>query len=323
VAWTIPDKGEGDNDLQSILFQEYLDVLVAGMSGIDCVLNGGAITGGADMTPAVAKCGVLSNRSMFAVAAADVTIGAADATNPRIDLVVVNSSGALAVRAGTAAASPKPPARTANDVVLGAVYVPANDTSIETSKIVDMRVTPPRPTILLNQTTAKSQTASVAEVSIFNTAPTIPNGLLLAGRSLRVTARGNFLHNSTTTMTYTLIIKLGGTTIFNDATVALGTTAEADRIPWTLDFTISAHASDNIRMGGLFMSAVQTVVAPTTGTGDIGVDEILAAAPIGGAEGGITLDMDAANRTLDVTWTMSVNNANMGWTTQNVIVELI
>ena len=33
MAWTIPDKGEGDNDLQSVLFQEHLDVLVDGMRG--------------------------------------------------------------------------------------------------------------------------------------------------------------------------------------------------------------------------------------------------------------------------------------------------
>src|SRR3972149_1851736 len=112
---TIPDKGEGDNDLQSILFQEYLEVLVAGIDGMNCVLSGLVVTGGADMTPAVAKGSGPSKGGVFAVAAAGVTIGTADATNPRLDLIVVTSAGALAVRAGTAAASPKPPARTAND----------------------------------------------------------------------------------------------------------------------------------------------------------------------------------------------------------------
>src|SRR3990167_793893 len=140
MSWTIPDKGEGDSDLQSILFQEYLDVLIAGLAGVDCVLSGCAIAGGADMTPAVAKGAVLTNGVLFPVTAGDVTIPAADATNPRIDLIVVTSAGTKAVRQGTAAAAPKPPARTANDVVLGAVYVPANDTSIETTKITDMRI---------------------------------------------------------------------------------------------------------------------------------------------------------------------------------------
>ena len=45
--FTIPDKGEGDNDLQSILFQEYLEVLVAGIDGMNCVLSGLVVTGGA------------------------------------------------------------------------------------------------------------------------------------------------------------------------------------------------------------------------------------------------------------------------------------
>jgi hypothetical protein len=140
MPWTIPDKGEGDNDLQSVMFQEYLDVLVAGLSGVDCVLAGCAVTGGADMTPAVAAGVVRSNGVQFAVTAADVTIGAADGTNPRIDLIVINNAGAKAVRAGTAGANPKPPARSANDVVLAAVLVLANDTSIETTKLTDMRV---------------------------------------------------------------------------------------------------------------------------------------------------------------------------------------
>jgi len=139
VAWTVPDKGEGDNDIQSILFQEYLDVLAAGLRGIDYVYQGCAVTGGADMTPAVAAGLVISNGVHFIVAAADATIGAADATNPRIDLIVITSAGAIATRAGTAAAAPKPPARTANDVVLAAVYVPANDTAIASTQITDMR----------------------------------------------------------------------------------------------------------------------------------------------------------------------------------------
>src|SRR3990172_11759135 len=93
--FTIPDKGEGDNDLQSILFQEYLEVLVAGIDGMNCVLSGLVVTGGADMTPAVAKGSVLSNGVMFAVAAADVTIGTADATHPRLDFIVVTSARPL------------------------------------------------------------------------------------------------------------------------------------------------------------------------------------------------------------------------------------
>lgn len=171
MAWTIPDKGEGDNDLQSILFQEYLDVLVGGIAGTDCVVSGCAVTGGADMTPAVASGVVISNGVWFSVTGADVTIGTADATNPRIDLIVVNSSGSLAVRAGTAASAPKPPARTANDVVLAAVYVPANDTTIGSGAITDLRVIRDdiaRAPVYLRQDSTYTLTSQTAAQKLFN-----------------------------------------------------------------------------------------------------------------------------------------------------------
>jgi hypothetical protein len=325
MPWTVPDKGEGDNDIQSILFQEYLEVLVAGINGIDCVLSGCAITGGADMTPAVAKGAVLSNGTLFAVAAADVTIGTADATNPRIDLIVVNSSGALAVRAGTAAAAPKPPARTANDVVLGAVYVPANDTSIETTKIVDMRVLRQQgPIVIHKETATKTQANSVAAVSIFNTAPTIPNGLFLAGRMIRVLAFGNVLHNTTTGMTLTPTISYGGTNVFGDVGLTYGTTADADRIPWWLEFTLTAQANNNQRLGGLWISAGPTITpASVAGIGAVETDEQLGMTPFGSATGGITVDSDTANRVLDVTFTMSAASASHDWVCQGITVELI
>lgn len=323
MAWTISDKGEGDNDIQSILFQEYLDVLVDGIAGKNCVLSGCMVTGGADMTPEVAKGAVLSNGSLFAIAAGTATIGAADPTNPRIDFVVINASGALAVRAGTAAPAPKPPARTANDVVLAAVYVPANDTSIETTKITDMRVLREQgPIVIHKETASKTQANSAAAVSIFNAAPNIPNGLFLAGRQLRVRAFGNVLHNTTTAMTLTVAISFGGTSIFSDATASYGATADADRQPWWLDFTITAQANNNQRMGGFF-SAFGPTITNATGIGDIGVDEVLANSPIGSATGGIAVDADTANRLLDIQFTMSAANAAHDWVCQGITVELI
>lgn len=171
MAWTIPDKGEGDSNLQSVLFQEDLEILVAGLSGVDCVVSGCAVTSGADMTPAVASGVVISNGVWFAVTGADVTITTADSTNPRIDLIVVDSSGALAVRAGTAASAPKPPARTANDVVLASVYVPASDTAIGTSQITDRRIIRDdiaRSPVYLRQDTTYTLTSQTAAQKLFN-----------------------------------------------------------------------------------------------------------------------------------------------------------
>ena len=324
MSWTIPDKGEGDNDLQSILFQEYLDVLIAGLAGVDCVLSGCAITGGADMTPAVAKGAVLSNGVLFPVTAGDVTIPTADATNPRIDLIVVTSAGTKAVRQGTAAAAPKPPARTANDVVLGAVYVPANDTSIETTKIVDMRVMRSGPIPIYKQTTQRVQANSGAEVSLFSNGSglVIPSGLLLAGKVLRVRTGGNILHNTTTAMTIRVRVYYGGTLIFDDTGLTYGTTADADRQAWNLEFDLIAAADALQRMIGVWQSKGPTSVAPAVGIGDIATDEILGNSPLTGPTAGIAVDSDAADRTLNVTFLMSAANAAHEWTCDALEVDL-
>lgn len=314
MPFTIPDKGEGDNDIQSILFQEHLEILVEGISGKNCVLSGCAVTGGADMTPEVAKGAVLSNGTLYAIAAGTVTIGTADATNPRIDLVVVNSSGSLAVRAGTAAAAPKPPARTANDVVLAAVYVPANDTAIATTQITDMRVMREQgPICIYKTTTAETTNTSASAIELLNKANsgvTIPSGLFLAGRQLHVKMGGNYLANSGTP-TIRIAILYGGTTMFSDISAA--STADTDRSAWDLDFVITAQGnSDQALTGNLAMGKIAAKTAPTTGIGDAW-DTAAIVAPVAGSA---AVDSDAANRLLSVQFTFSVSNAS-----NEVVVE--
>jgi len=323
--FTLPDKGEGDSNIQSIFFQEYLEVLVAGIDGRDCVLSGCAITGGADMTPAVAKGAVLSNGVLFAVAAGDVTIGAADATNPRIDLIVVNSSGTKAVRAGTAAAVPKPPARSANDVVLGAVYVPANDTSIETTKVADMRVVRTQgPLCIYKTTTAETTNNSSSAIELLNKANsgvTIPDGLFLAGRILRVRLAGNYLINSGTP-TVRIVIAYGGTTMFSHISTAL--VADADRGAWYIAFEVVAQGNSDQAMTGHVQMTDPDLArpTPTTGIGDIwtqaGTAEGTAA-----MSGAAAVDSDAANRLLSVQWTFSVANAANEIVVEHATVELL
>lgn len=140
MAFTIPDKGEGLSDIQAIFFQEDLEVLVAAAEGRDCVLSGCAVTPNTLLVLNVAVGQVVSSNKFFNVTAGTVNIVSADATNPRIDLVVADAAGAKQVRAGTAAVAPKPPARTANDVVLAQVYVPALDATIDAAQIKDRRV---------------------------------------------------------------------------------------------------------------------------------------------------------------------------------------
>lgn len=319
--FTLPDKGEGDNDLQSILFQEYLEVVVAGINGLDCVLSGLAMTGGADMTPDVAKGAVLTNGVLKAVAAATVTVGTADATNPRIDLVVVTSGGALAVRAGTAAANPKPPARTANDVVIAAIYVPANDTSIGQSQITDMRVMRTQGPICIYKTTAAETTDTTTGViealNKANSGVTIPSGLFLSGRTLRVRLGGNMLLNSGTP-TVRVIILYGGTTMFSDISGAA--TADTDRLAWFIDFDIVAQANNDQSVNGMIcIASLGAKTAPTTGIGDAWAT----AANDNPISGAAAVDSDAADRKLSVQIQFNVSNSADQLVVETATVELL
>ncbi|MBA7477352.1 hypothetical protein ES707_12761 [subsurface metagenome] len=85
-------------------------------------------------------------------AVTDLTVGAADPTNPRKDIVVCNSAGTLSIVAGTPEAAlpngnvgvytlnPEPPSIPANSIILGEIWVPAGATSITGSEIYDKRV---------------------------------------------------------------------------------------------------------------------------------------------------------------------------------------
>lgn len=163
MPFNIPNKGAGLSNIQSILFREYLDVLVVGLSGIDCTVSGCAVTaqGVPDMTVAVASGSVRSNGVARTVTGANATIAAANATDPRLDLIVITSAGAIATRTGTAAPAPAPAVRVANDVALAVVYVPAADTAIQSNQIVDLRVLDGSDNVGITGGTIKGTTGNV------------------------------------------------------------------------------------------------------------------------------------------------------------------
>lgn len=85
-------------------------------------------------------------------AVTDLTVSAADPTNPRKDIAVCNSAGTLSIVAGTPEAAlpsdkvgvytlkPEPPSIPANSIILAEIWVPAGATSITGSEIYDKRV---------------------------------------------------------------------------------------------------------------------------------------------------------------------------------------
>ena len=319
----LPDKGVGVDNVQSMMFNTYWDLMQAGIRALDCVLNGGLVSaqGTPDMTVAVAKAGTLTNGVLKATAAGNGTITAADATNPRLDLVVINSAGAIAVRAGTPAANPKPPARTANDVVLASVFVPANDTAVNANQITDLRMIRDQGPLTIYKTTAAETTnntaAAIHALNKAGSGVTIPNGLHTSGRQLRVKLGGNMLINSGTP-TVTIAITYGGTTMFSDVSAAL--TASATRRGFDMEFIINSQANaDQALTGRLDTGAIAGITAPTTGIGDIWAHTHTA----GSFSGSSAQDADTADRVVTVQVTFSVANAANELVVESASVELL
>lgn len=141
AGYTIPNEPAAAFAPQARLFQTDLEILALA-HGASGVISGCAVAaqGSPDMTVAVAAGVVQSLGTRLTFAGGNATFTAADGTNPRLDVVVVTSGNALAVRAGTAAANPLLPTLTAGDIALARVYVPANDTTIGSTQIIDARV---------------------------------------------------------------------------------------------------------------------------------------------------------------------------------------
>lgn len=302
MSWTKPNESEGTYPDQSTLTRQNLDVLAAGLSGVDFVVFGGAVTGGASMTPSVAKGGVISAGVLWPVSSGTVTIGAPHATLNRIDLIVIDTAGAKQVRAGTPAALPLPPDRTANDVVLAEVYVGAAVTTIPTVLINDQRVV--RGTgVTLKQTTTPVVHNNTSGAQTYFTV-VLPSGLMLTGKQLEIILFGDYLINSGTP-TVTFSVDYGGTTFFSDLTAAF--TASANRGAWNARVLLNAQAQAVQQIDG--MVVVQTPgakTAPANGEGDLAVTTSVVA-PFHGSS---TVDSDAADQTLNVKLTMSVANAS-------------
>lgn len=131
---------------QSIWMDADTDALQRGLAGSN-VISGAGVTqqGAPDMTVAVAAGSVNVNGTVTAVAGGNGTIGAAHATETRIDVISVNSSGTIVVTAGTGVVTsgsggPVAPQIPANSVILAMVTVPPTVTAIVTAMIIDKRV---------------------------------------------------------------------------------------------------------------------------------------------------------------------------------------
>jgi len=96
-------------------------------------------TSPASMAVRIRGCRTISNGTIYDIVDQLSPTFVAPVTNPRYDLLVVNSSGAVAVIAGTEAASPTVPS-TAGNVVLAKIYLTVGMTTIVAgTNIIDAR----------------------------------------------------------------------------------------------------------------------------------------------------------------------------------------
>lgn len=295
-------------NLLPLLVQKELEILLRGYN--DCVLAGCAVTaqGSPDMTLAVSKGAVLSLGILRAVTAGNVTIGEADANMPRFDIVVASSNGTKTVRAGTPSPSPQPPALSSGDVALSFVYIPPADTAISSAQLLDCRIL---------RTTGPICIGKISTPVVFNNTNaaqtfislTVPNGLLLAGRSIHIRCGGTMLLNSGSS-TVAMGISYGGTQMFADVSGA--STNDTDRLPWHLDFSLTASGNSAQNLNGqMLLGQVAAKTAPTSGVGELAVPGALGGsqvpAPI---KGSASVNSDSADRDLVLQFQLSAANAN-------------
>lgn len=140
MPFTIPNEADAAFADMAEVDSVDLAILVAGLQGVG-VISGCAVTaqGSPDMTVAVAAGVVSIGGALVTVAGGNVTV-AADGSNPRFTLIVVDNTATKSAVAGTASSNPVFPAIPANSVVLAAVYIPAADTAIASNQILDKRV---------------------------------------------------------------------------------------------------------------------------------------------------------------------------------------
>ena len=303
-------------DVLPLIVQRQIEVLNRATN--DLVLSGCAVSaqGTPDMTLAVAKGAVMTNGVLRAVTAGNVTITDAHATWPRFDVVVVDSSGAKQVRAGTPAASPLVASLSSGDVALVFVYVRPADTAISSGEILDARVVATSGPITIGKLTTQ-QVSNNTNAIVTPVALTLPSGLFLAGRILRVKMGGTMLLNSGTP-TVTMRIQYNGTTLFQDVTSAA--TADVDRLAWALDVCLIARGDAVQALNGLMaLSPVGAKTAPNTGVGDLAT----AAAFVTPINGSSAVDSDAGDRVFQVQFQMSVANASNEIVTEYATGELL
>jgi hypothetical protein len=115
------------------------------------------------MNTNIASGTINANKVYVAVGGTAKAHDAADATNPRYDVLCVGSNGTVDIVKGTAATTPVIPATTADHVRIAIIYIGAGETAIHTADITDARIIIPKTVEYLQSNTTEASTTSESE----------------------------------------------------------------------------------------------------------------------------------------------------------------
>jgi hypothetical protein len=138
----LPNTGDAFNPNQAEPDTVDFEALLAAYRGTG-VLSGCLVS---ESSPAAQEVDIASGVVLLAwekitvSAQADKAVTAANGSNPRFDLVTVNSSGTAIVTAGTAAAQPVLPGIPASSVLIAGLYIPTSDNVHQDAQLNDKRI---------------------------------------------------------------------------------------------------------------------------------------------------------------------------------------
>jgi hypothetical protein len=146
LTFTVPNRPDVSFADQAELDAQDFAIIAAGFAGT-YVQSGCLATqraAGANMSVDVASGVIVINNVVANVGGGNVVITAADATNPRFDLIVSSAAGALTALAGTPSSNPVFPSfNPATQVPIAIVYVPATQATITTTLITQKQIIRP------------------------------------------------------------------------------------------------------------------------------------------------------------------------------------
>ena len=138
----LPNTLDAFDDIQASPESEDFEYLLLGHQRTG-VLSGFVVTESSPTAQTVdvtAGEGLETGEQITGSASLDLAVSSADGSNPRKDLISINSSGVAVVTAGTPAAVPAAPAVPANSIPVAILLVPTSDDDHEDAQISDKRV---------------------------------------------------------------------------------------------------------------------------------------------------------------------------------------